>query len=104
VYTHKHKETIEKLATRIYEKLLVKVEQLQEEVTEFDSTFICSQGQIQMVKNGKVDPQSSTRQVHLIDNPEQIGRAVQLVKDVIAEVLCFSNMVKIDNHGGDRSF
>lgn len=45
-----------------------------------------SGARIQVARDGESDPRSSTRQVELMGTPEQISRAEQLVKDVIAEV------------------
>lgn len=44
-----------------------------------------SGARIQVARDGESDPRSSTRQVELMGTPEQISRAEQLVKDVIAE-------------------
>ncbi|CAK9207684.1 unnamed protein product [Sphagnum troendelagicum] len=44
-----------------------------------------SGARIQVARDADSDPRLSTRQVELTGNPEQINRAEQLVKDVIAE-------------------
>jgi hypothetical protein len=45
-----------------------------------------------VARDGESDPRSSSRQVELMGTPEQISRAEQLVKDVIAEVLFQSDV------------
>ncbi len=50
-----------------------------------------SGARIQVARDADSDPRLSTRQVELTGTPEQINRAEQLVKDVIAEV-CMVNL------------
>jgi len=56
-----------------------------------------------VARDGESDPRSSTRQVELMGTPEQITRAEQLVKDVIAEQATTVGAGAIGG-GGGRGF
>lgn len=45
-----------------------------------------SGARIQVARDADSDPRAPTRQVELMGSPDQINRAEQLIKDVIAEV------------------
>lgn len=45
-----------------------------------------SGARIQVARDADSDPRAPTRQVELMGSPDQITRAEQLIKDVIAEV------------------
>ena len=51
-----------------------------------------SGAKIQITRDAEADPHSTTRPVELIGTLESINKAEKLIKDVIAEVFCYSNV------------